>query len=239
MERTLIHRVTCRIEGRVPTKRTRVADGDTSRSERRGAGAGGESLVRQLPALAGVIVGPVTTFRLTSARGSACWRRYGTGTSPVFARDTGNVVPWSVATTSMQWTAKATGRKRRGRAREASGLRRPPEFWRRTPSWLASGGWSGTSSPTVSASALVNGPDGPVAGSVIYGVWLDWGLLDVGQTSEAERRLRDLVVGESHHLGNTFPPKSGDAIVRGGVAGAGRSRRTGRRVGVGDRRPRS
>lgn len=56
--------------------------------------------------------------------------------------------------------------------------------------------------------ALVGGTDAnarPIKGPVIYGVWLRWGLLYVGQTSKAERRLRDLAVGESHHLASTFP----------------------------------
>jgi hypothetical protein len=46
-----------------------------------------------------------------------------------------------------------------------------------------------------------------ITGSVLYGVWLTWGLIYVGQTGEAQRRLRDLAVGESHHLGNTYPPE--------------------------------
>jgi hypothetical protein len=46
-----------------------------------------------------------------------------------------------------------------------------------------------------------------IAGSVLYGVWLTWGLIYVGQTGEAQRRLRDLAVGESHHLANTYPPE--------------------------------
>lgn len=46
-----------------------------------------------------------------------------------------------------------------------------------------------------------------LSGSVLYGVWLAWGLLYVGQTGEAQRRLRDLAVGESHHLANTYPPE--------------------------------
>ena len=46
-----------------------------------------------------------------------------------------------------------------------------------------------------------------VTGSVLYGVWLPWGLIYVGQTGEAQRRLRDLAVGESHHLANTYPPE--------------------------------
>ncbi|GAA0209366.1 hypothetical protein GCM10010492_03850 [Saccharothrix mutabilis subsp. mutabilis] len=52
-----------------------------------------------------------------------------------------------------------------------------------------------------------------LTGRVLYGVWLRWGLLYVGQTSEAERRLRDLVVGESHHLANTFPPEIWHRVV--------------------------
>jgi len=52
-----------------------------------------------------------------------------------------------------------------------------------------------------------------IAGPVLYGVWLKWGLLYVGQTLEAERRLRDLAVGESHHLANTFPPEIWDRVV--------------------------
>jgi hypothetical protein len=46
-----------------------------------------------------------------------------------------------------------------------------------------------------------------ITGSVLYGVWLTWGLIYVGQTGEAQRRLRDLAVGESHHLANTYPPE--------------------------------
>ncbi len=57
--------------------------------------------------------------------------------------------------------------------------------------------------------ALIQDPgtDGTITGPVIYAIWLDWGLLYIGQTGEAERRLRDLPVGESHHLANTFPPE--------------------------------
>ena len=50
-------------------------------------------------------------------------------------------------------------------------------------------------------------------GSVVYGIWLSWGLLYIGQTNEAGRRLRDLPIGESHHLANTFPPEIWDRIV--------------------------
>ncbi|MFE3822837.1 hypothetical protein [Nocardia tengchongensis] len=53
----------------------------------------------------------------------------------------------------------------------------------------------------------------PMSGSVLYGVWLDWGLLYVGQTGNAERRLRDLPVGESHHLSNTFPPEIWSQVI--------------------------
>ncbi|MDQ3406443.1 MAG: hypothetical protein M3548_24120 [Actinomycetota bacterium] len=62
---------------------------------------------------------------------------------------------------------------------------------------------------------LVRDGVGPI-GPVLYGVWLNWGLLYVGQsdnTDSALRRLRDLPVGESHHLGNTFPPEIWDRIV--------------------------
>ncbi|RKT53200.1 hypothetical protein C8E97_1758 [Saccharothrix australiensis] len=52
-----------------------------------------------------------------------------------------------------------------------------------------------------------------VVGHVVYGVWLEWGLLYVGQTGKAERRLRDLAVGESHHLANTFPPEIWHRVV--------------------------
>ncbi|AEV74324.1 hypothetical protein MycrhN_3808 [Mycolicibacterium rhodesiae NBB3] len=52
-----------------------------------------------------------------------------------------------------------------------------------------------------------------VVGSAVYGIWLRWGLLYVGQTNEASRRLRDLPVGESHHLANTFPPEIWDRVV--------------------------
>ncbi len=50
-------------------------------------------------------------------------------------------------------------------------------------------------------------PHSPISGSVLYGVWLECGLIYVGQTGEAQRRLRDLPIGESHHLANTFPPE--------------------------------
>jgi hypothetical protein len=52
-----------------------------------------------------------------------------------------------------------------------------------------------------------------ITGPAVYGVWLGWGLLYVGQTQEAERRLRDLAIGESHHLANTFPPEIWHLVV--------------------------
>jgi len=55
--------------------------------------------------------------------------------------------------------------------------------------------------------------DAALAGPAVYGIWLSWGLLYVGQTTEASRRLRDLPVGESHHLANTFPPEIWDRVV--------------------------
>lgn len=53
----------------------------------------------------------------------------------------------------------------------------------------------------------------PVVGSAVYGIWLRWGLLYVGQTTDASRRLRDLPVGESHNVANTFPPETWDRVV--------------------------
>lgn len=51
-------------------------------------------------------------------------------------------------------------------------------------------------------------------GPVLYGVFASGaGLCYVGQTQEAERRLRDLPVGESHHLANTVPPEVWERVV--------------------------
>lgn len=55
--------------------------------------------------------------------------------------------------------------------------------------------------------------DGRSDGHVVYGVQMPWGPLYVGQTREGHRRLRDLVIGESHHLANTFPPEIWQTIV--------------------------
>jgi hypothetical protein len=53
-----------------------------------------------------------------------------------------------------------------------------------------------------------------VTGPVLYGVFATGaGLCYVGQTQEAERRLRDLPVGESHHLANTVPPEVWEKVV--------------------------
>jgi hypothetical protein len=62
---------------------------------------------------------------------------------------------------------------------------------------------------------LAGAPAGRQAlrGRAVYGVWLPWGLLYIGQTARAERRLRDLPVGESHHLANTFPPEIWARVV--------------------------
>ncbi|WP_345255641.1 hypothetical protein [Streptomyces hundungensis] len=53
-----------------------------------------------------------------------------------------------------------------------------------------------------------------VTGPVLYGVFAAGaGLCYVGQTQEAERRLRDLPVGESHHLANTVPPELWERVA--------------------------
>jgi hypothetical protein len=54
----------------------------------------------------------------------------------------------------------------------------------------------------------------PVTGHVVYGVHVAGaGLLYVGQTGDAKRRLRDLPVGESHHLATTVPPETWDRVI--------------------------
>ncbi|MFI8810553.1 MULTISPECIES: hypothetical protein [unclassified Streptomyces] len=53
-----------------------------------------------------------------------------------------------------------------------------------------------------------------ITGPVLYGVFASGaGLCYVGQTQDAERRLRDLPVGESHHLANTVPPEIWERVV--------------------------
>ena len=49
----------------------------------------------------------------------------------------------------------------------------------------------------------------------IYGIWLDGHdtPIYIGQTMQAERRLWDLPIGESHHLANSFPPEIWKKIV--------------------------
>jgi len=49
----------------------------------------------------------------------------------------------------------------------------------------------------------------------IYGIWLDGhdDPIYIGQTMQAERRLWDLAIGESHHLANSFPPEIWQKIV--------------------------
>jgi hypothetical protein len=57
-------------------------------------------------------------------------------------------------------------------------------------------------------------PCSAVSGPALYGVYLaGTGLCYVGQTQDARRRLRDLPVGESHHLAVTAPPEIWTRIV--------------------------
>lgn len=54
----------------------------------------------------------------------------------------------------------------------------------------------------------------PVSGHVVYGVYVKDGVvLYIGQTRDAKRRLRDLPVGESHHLATTVPPETWERVV--------------------------
>lgn len=60
----------------------------------------------------------------------------------------------------------------------------------------------------------MHGDSSATVGPVLYGVFASGaGLCYVGQTQEAERRLRDLPVGESHHLANTVPPEVWERVV--------------------------
>ncbi|MGN9914494.1 hypothetical protein ACTMTJ_43880 [Phytohabitans sp. LJ34] len=54
---------------------------------------------------------------------------------------------------------------------------------------------------------------GAATGPAVYGVWLEWGLVYLGQTLDARRRLYDLPIGDSHHLANTFPPEVWHRVV--------------------------
>lgn len=54
----------------------------------------------------------------------------------------------------------------------------------------------------------------PVTGHAVYGIYVaGGGLLYVGQTANARRRLRDLPVGESHHLAMTVPPEVWERVI--------------------------
>jgi len=53
-----------------------------------------------------------------------------------------------------------------------------------------------------------------VAGHVLYGVTIAGaGLVYIGQSADARRRLRDLPVGESHHLATTVPPEAWTRVL--------------------------
>jgi hypothetical protein len=58
-------------------------------------------------------------------------------------------------------------------------------------------------------------PPAPTAtGPALYGVYLPTtGLCYIGQTKESERRLRDLPIGESHHVGMTVPPELWSRVI--------------------------
>jgi hypothetical protein len=58
-------------------------------------------------------------------------------------------------------------------------------------------------------------PPTPAAiGPALYGIYLaGTGLCYVGQTQEARRRLRDLPIGESHHLATTAPPELWTRVI--------------------------
>lgn len=62
---------------------------------------------------------------------------------------------------------------------------------------------------------MAAGPGVPaVTDHVVYGVCVTGGgLIYVGQTADAKRRLRDLPVGESHHLATTVPAETWDRVL--------------------------
>jgi hypothetical protein len=54
----------------------------------------------------------------------------------------------------------------------------------------------------------------PITGHAVYGIYVaGGGPLYVGQTANARRRLRDLPVGESHHLAVTVPPEVWERVL--------------------------
>lgn len=67
---------------------------------------------------------------------------------------------------------------------------------------------------TTAVAGLLSHSD-PACDQLLYGVWLD-GHSDpiyIGQTTDGRRRLWDLPIGESHHLGNSFPPEIWSRVV--------------------------
>jgi len=54
----------------------------------------------------------------------------------------------------------------------------------------------------------------PIDARVLYGVYVaGLGVVYVGQTGDAIRRLYDLAIGESHHLAATVPPELWERVV--------------------------
>jgi hypothetical protein len=67
---------------------------------------------------------------------------------------------------------------------------------------------------TTAVAGLLSHSD-PACDQLLYGVWLE-GHVDpiyIGQTMDGRRRLWDLPIGESHHLGNSFPPEIWSRVV--------------------------
>jgi hypothetical protein len=54
----------------------------------------------------------------------------------------------------------------------------------------------------------------PITDEVVYGIYVaGGGLVYIGQTGDAKRRLRDLPVGESHHVAATVPPEIWERVI--------------------------
>ena len=66
--------------------------------------------------------------------------------------------------------------------------------------------------PAYRATRRLTGFSNPIL--IVSGVYLPGtGLCYVGQTQEARRRLRDLPIGESHHLAMTAPPELWTRVI--------------------------
>lgn len=118
---------------------------------------------------------------------------------------------WQISTAIAQRLASQT------ETSQVSSLRLPEIGWHRTPERVLA--WQDHryrfAHQVGQLLTVPARPDGaPITGHVVYGVYVTGaGLLYVGQTGDAKRRLRDLPVGESHHLATTVPPETWELVI--------------------------